>query len=119
MKTKEESKANFIKDYWPQLTTIVAVLLLLGQMYSDFNTLKQEMDDSNAIQQKQWNIFNEKMEKAMQFLNDEDDGVRGDFGVGDQHLQENIESLQKYEELRAERDKLEIKVWHYEQHLKK
>lgn len=118
MKIESGSKANFIKDYWPQLTSIVVVLLLLGQMYSDFNTLKQELVDAQRVQESQWRIFNEKIDKTISILNDEDDGVRGDFGVGDQNLKENIKSLQKYEELRALKDRLEMKVWHYEQHNK-
>jgi hypothetical protein len=105
------TKTNFIKDYWPQLTTIVMALLLLGQMYSDFNTIKQELRDMAKQQETQWRVFNDKLAETIKMLNEEDDGVRGDFNVGDKHIQE-------LEALRSERDKLELKVWYYEQNRK-
>lgn len=113
-----KKKFSVLRDYWPQLTFAVAALLFFGRMYSDFGTLKVELLESQRLQQTQWKAFNDKIEKTIAILNDEDDGVRGDFMVGDAHLQENIDNQAKIEEMRSEKDKLEIKVWYYE-HAKK
>ena len=79
----------------------------MGQIYSEFKTFRQDQKDIQDTQTRMWTLFNEKIDKTISILNDEDDGVRGDFGVGDKHIRE-------YEDLRSEKDKAEMKVWFYE-----
>lgn len=111
-------KSSLIRDYWPQLTSIVMIILVSAKMYNDILIAKQEILESQRLQEKQWMIFNEKIEKTISILNDEDDGVRGDFGVGDEHIKEDLIKLEKFEDLRAEKDKLEMKVWYFEHYQK-
>ena len=109
-----KKRFSVLRDYWPQLTFAVAALLFFGRFYSDFGQLKLELLEAQRVQQMQMKTFNDKIDKTIIILNDEDDGVRGDFEVGDKHLQENIDSQAKIEEMRSEKDKLELKVWFYE-----
>lgn len=109
-----QEKINIIKQYWPQITGTILFLLFCGGLYAKFEMIAQKVEDNTATSVRQWILFNEKIDKTILILNDEDDGVRSDFGVGDSHIEDMLNEFKKYEELRSERDKLEIKVWYYE-----
>lgn len=111
----EAKKSGFIKEYWPQLTSIVIILLTLGQMYSEFKTLKQELKDSIKNTEKMSQEFKEMVEKSVLILNEEDNGVRGDFEVADENLKEQIIESRTYEDMRERATTAEMKVWYYEQ----
>jgi len=100
----EVVKIGFIRQYWPQLTGILTAVVFLSIVYSQFRTLQQEFDDAQRAAQERNAALIQRIEKAIEILNDEDDGVRGDFGAAD-------EAQAKLEEMRERATTAEIKVW--------
>jgi hypothetical protein len=89
---------------------VVTLLVMIGgwMFWVGATTKSFEKEDEKMEKLANQIIKLEKqIEKVSEYLNGEDDGVRGDFGVGDENIRE-------FEDLRSEKDKLEIKVWFYE-----
>jgi len=101
---QETIKIGFIRQYWPQLTGLMGGIIFLSIVYSQFRTLQQEFLDNQRQQQERYEAILQRIEKAIEILNDEDDGVRGDFGAAD-------EAQAKLEEMRERATTAEIKVW--------
>lgn len=100
-------KIGFIRQYWPQLTGILGALIFLTLVYGQFRTLQQEFVDFQRATQERNAALIARIEKAIDILNDEDDGVRGDFEAADA-------AQDKLEEMRDRATQAELKVWTYE-----
>ena len=98
---------NSIKIPLPQV--MIAIIIVGGWMYTLGGTTKSFEKEDEKVQSLKKELVELKgyMETVIQYLNGEDDGVRGDFENADK-------AIEKYEDLRSEKDKLEIKVWYYE-----
>lgn len=92
---------------------MIAIIIVGGWMYTLGGTTKAFEKEDEKVQSLKKELVELRgyISTVTQYLNGEDDGVRGDFENAD-------EWIQKYEDLRSEKDKLEIKLWYYENHKK-
>ena len=97
-------KIGFIRQYWPQLTGLLSAVIFLSIVYSQFRTLQQEFTDSQRAAEERNAALIQRIEKAIEILNDEDDGVRGDFEAADA-------AQDKLEHMRERATTAELKVW--------
>jgi hypothetical protein len=100
-------KVNLLKEYWPQITAFTMLVFILGGNFYAFQNIQDKIEEQQKRQAQANEKFAQTLKQVTEYLNGEDDGVRGDFGVGDQNIKE-------YEDLRSQKDILEVKVWHYE-----
>lgn len=71
-------------------------------MYTAGRTTMSFESEDNKITE-----LDKKLMLVIDYLNGEDDGVRGDF-------EESDRSIKAYEALRSERDELKLKLWYWE-----
>ena len=94
-------KDNFIKENWGQLIFAAGALLALGKTLNTVTNLQQQVNDlENGIN------------KMVEYLNGEDDGVRGDFENADK-------AIENLEQMRERATTAELKLWFYEKSINK
>ena len=90
---EKDKKKNWFQSNISLIVIIVSCLLTVGKILQTITQLQQEVND-----------LEKAIDKMTDYLNGEDDGVRGDFMAAD-------EAAAKLEEMRDRALQAEMKVW--------
>lgn len=92
----EANTSSWLQKNFGIIVVVISSVLAMGKALQVMSQLQTEVED-----------LEKTINKMVEFLNGEDDGVRSDFINADR-------AIENYEQMRERALKAEMKVWYYE-----